>query len=68
MRKFAIKYSKLHPQHVEVRGAFCAVKEPGAWRGVLDAWYAEDLPGVHPAIDEPNPLSSEASSAAALVA
>lgn len=60
MRKFAIKYSKLHPQHAEVRGDFVRVKKPGAWREVLDKWYAEDLPGVHPEIDEPNPLSRDA--------
>jgi tRNA-dihydrouridine synthase B len=60
MRKFAIKYSQLHPQHMEVRADFCAVKVPGAWRDVLAKWYAADGPGVHPPIDEPNPRSSEA--------
>ena len=60
MRKFAIKYSKLHPRHEEVRADFCSVKIEGAWCEVLDRWYAEDLPGVHPVIDEPNPLASEA--------
>ena len=56
MRKFGIKYSQLHPRHVEVREEFCRVKEPGGWRGVLDRWYAEDLPGVHPRVEEPNPV------------
>ncbi|MEO1497895.1 MAG: tRNA-dihydrouridine synthase [Planctomycetota bacterium] len=60
MRKFAIKYSQLHPEQPDVRADFCKVKEPGAWRTVLDRWYADDLPGVHPSVDEPNPLSSEA--------
>lgn len=60
MRKFAIKYSKLHPRHEEVRADFVGVKKPGAWREVLDQWYADDLPGVHPEVEEPNPLSSEA--------
>jgi tRNA-dihydrouridine synthase B len=60
MRKFAIKYAKLHPNHVEVRADFCRVKEPGGWRGVLDKWYSADAPGVHPPIEEPNPLASEA--------
>jgi nifR3 family TIM-barrel protein len=59
MRKFAIKYSQLHPQHLEVRADFCGVMLPGAWRDVLDKWYAADGPGVHPTISEPNPLSSE---------
>ncbi|TWT48746.1 tRNA dihydrouridine synthase [Botrimarina hoheduenensis] len=60
MRKFAIKYSKLHPEQQQVRADFCAVKAPGAWRQVLERWYADDLPGVLPPIDEPNPLSTEA--------
>ncbi|MCA9238692.1 MAG: tRNA-dihydrouridine synthase [Planctomycetales bacterium] len=60
MRKFAIKYSKLHPLHEEVRTGFCQVKQEGAWREVLDKWYAEDLPGVHPEVEQPNPLSREA--------
>lgn len=59
MRKFAIKYSQLHPRHTEVRADFCRVKQPGEWRTVLDRWYADDLPGVHPTVEEPNPLASE---------
>src|SRR6476659_6869749 len=35
MRKFAIKYARLHPNHIVVREEFCRVKEPGGWRGVL---------------------------------
>lgn len=60
MRKFAIKYSQLHPQHLEVRTDFCSVRQPGGWSEVLDRWYAVDGPGVHPAVEVPNPLSSEA--------
>jgi len=60
MRKFAIKYAQLHPRHTEVRGDFCQVKQPGAWRRVLEKWYAVDGPGIHPPIEEPNPRSSEA--------
>lgn len=56
MRKFAIKYAKLHPQHAEVRADFCRVKQSGAWRAVLDKWYAEDGPGVYPVVDEPAPI------------
>ncbi len=58
MRKFGIKYSRLHPLHEEVRADFCAVKQPGAWREVLKKWYHSDQPGVHPIIDEPNPLAT----------
>jgi nifR3 family TIM-barrel protein len=58
MRKFGIKYSQLHPQHVEVRADFGTVKQSGAWRDVLARWYNTDGPGVHPAVEQPNPLAS----------
>jgi tRNA-dihydrouridine synthase len=48
MRKFGIKYARLHPHYKEVRDAFVAVTQPSHWRAVLDRWYAEDLPGVEP--------------------
>lgn len=60
MRKFAIKYSQLHPRHLDVRADFCRVREPGAWRDVLAKWYSVDGPGVHPEVSEPNPRSSDA--------
>jgi len=52
MRKFGIKYARMHPQADQVRQAFIAVKEPNDWRAVLNLWYAEDLPGVWPATME----------------
>lgn len=51
MRKFGIKYSRLHPQAEAVRDAFVAVKRPGEWRGVLEQWYADDAPGCHPSAE-----------------
>jgi len=60
MRKFAIKYSQLHPRHEQVRADFCSVKLPGAWRNVLEKWYAADGPGVYPTVEEPNPRSRDA--------
>ena len=48
MRKFGIKYSILHPQHKEVRSEFVKVKDRSEWESVLERWYGEDLPGVHP--------------------
>jgi nifR3 family TIM-barrel protein len=48
MRKFGIKYSAIHPNHNEVRAAFAKVSCREDWEAVLDAWYFEDLPGVHP--------------------
>ena len=51
MRKFGIKYSRLHPQPLAVRDAFVAVRRPEQLQAVLDAWYAEDLPGRHPVLE-----------------
>lgn len=48
MRKFGIKYSAMHPQHEKVRLAFTKVHCGEDWGGVLDRWYAEDLPGRFP--------------------
>ena len=48
MRKFGIKYSILHPQHEDVRKSFVRIKDEAAWNAVLDQWYANDGPGVHP--------------------
>ncbi len=45
MRKFGIKYARLHPNPEEVRAAFVLVGHPGQWHEVLERWYAEDLPG-----------------------
>ncbi len=44
MRKFGIKYARLHPQAESVRQAFIQVRHPEQWHAVLDRWYAEDLP------------------------
>jgi tRNA-dihydrouridine synthase len=41
MRKFGIKYSRLHPQAQQVRDAFVAASEPGEWRQVLQRWYSD---------------------------
>jgi len=64
MRKFAIKYSQLHPSYEQVRADFCSVKQPGAWREVLERWYAVERPGVHPSVSEHNPRSTEVEPAA----
>jgi tRNA-dihydrouridine synthase B len=52
MRKFGIKYSRLHPQADKVREAFIAVKNTNGWSATLETWYAEDLPGVWPTTAE----------------
>jgi len=51
MRKFAIKYARLHPEHLPVRDAFVAVKTNADWQAVLDRFYADDGPGRDPAAD-----------------
>jgi nifR3 family TIM-barrel protein len=48
MRKFGIKYSRLHPEGERVRDAFVGVRTSADWQDVLDRWYAEDLPGCYP--------------------
>jgi len=55
MRKFGIKYSRLHPQHEQVRTDFTQVKKQGAWREVLEKWYCIDGPGVAWSNDQPQP-------------
>lgn len=52
MRKFGIKYARLHPRQLEVRDAFIRVRHLADWTAVLDEWYAEDLPGVWPNVNE----------------
>lgn len=48
MRKFGIKYSILHSEHDSVRAAFVKVKSREHWEAVLEKFYGQDLPGVHP--------------------
>ena len=48
MRKFGIKYARLHPESLAVRDAFVAVRKSSDWLAALDRWYADDLPGVEP--------------------
>jgi tRNA-dihydrouridine synthase len=51
MRKFAIKYARLHPDHLAVRDAFVRVKVNDDWQGVLARHYSSDGPGRDPAAD-----------------
>ena len=48
MRKFAVKYSASHPEHEQVREAFCTIKEPSDWEDILSAAYHQDGPGQYP--------------------
>ena len=51
MRKFAIKYARVHPDYLAVRDAFIGVKVNADWQAVLDRFYAADGPGRDPAAD-----------------
>jgi len=51
MRKFAIKYARLHPEHLAVRDAFVAVQTNADWTAVLARFYAIDAPGRDPSDD-----------------
>lgn len=48
MRKFGIKYARLHPRYLEVRDAFVQVRQPGDWQHVLATHYSIDEPGQYP--------------------
>ena len=51
MRKFAIKYAKLHPDSLTVRNAFIAAKNLDDWQAVLLKYYSQDGPGRDPSED-----------------
>ncbi len=40
MRKFGIKYARLHPEPRKVRAAFVEVNRPADWQNVLDRFYS----------------------------
>ena len=68
MRKMGIKYSRFHPQAAAVKSEFIAVQSLRDWTGVLNTWYASDLPGVWPdpkAADEVNAADVQSCEAAA---
>jgi len=51
MRKFAIKYARLHPEYLPVRDAFVGVRVNANWPDVLARFYTHDGPGRDPAAD-----------------
>jgi len=58
LRKFGIKYARLHPEPIAVRDAFVAARTPADWHAVIARWYAVNAPGRHPQVDEAQPLAS----------
>ncbi len=51
MRKFAIKYSALHPRHAIVRDDFARARTEQEWDAVLEKHYSADLPGQYPSLE-----------------
>ena len=43
MRKFGIKYARLHPQGERLRDEFVTVRSAADWQAVLDRWYGGDV-------------------------
>jgi tRNA-dihydrouridine synthase B len=58
MKKFGIKYARLHPDLAQVRDAFVHVRSPDEWQAVLERWYSDDRPGVSPEVDEAQSVPS----------
>lgn len=52
MKKFGIKYARLHPDQVKVRDAFVHTRSAEEWYRVLDRWYTDSRPGRYPEVDE----------------
>ncbi len=48
LRKFGIKYTGCHPNHIVVREDFTRIRSREEWFAVLDKWYSDDGPGVFP--------------------
>ena len=58
MRKMGIKYSRFHPQAIEVKKEFISVHSLRDWTNVLNKWYGEDAPGVWPDAEAANEVNS----------
>jgi len=61
MRKMGIKYSRFHPDSIQVKSEFINVGSLRDWKNVLDKWYAADGPGVWPRDDAANEVNGGAS-------
>ena len=52
MRKFGIKYARLHPRTTALRDAMVKIGSRDDFDRVMAQWYADDLPGIEPVCDE----------------
>jgi tRNA-dihydrouridine synthase len=59
MRKMGIKYSRFHPNSVEVKRDFIEVHSLRDWTAVLDRWYGADGPGVWPSPTAANEVNAD---------
>jgi nifR3 family TIM-barrel protein len=46
MRKFGIRYARMHPMPKAVRMAFVDVRRPTEWHAVVERFYSSDAPGM----------------------
>ena len=60
MRKMGIKYSRFHPQAVEVKSDFIRVQSLREWNNVLEKWYNAEGPGLWPAAMAADEVNDEA--------
>ena len=60
MRKMGIKYSRFHPQRMEVKSAFINVRSLRDWTNVLDRWYSANGEGVWPEADATDEVNDPA--------
>ena len=51
MRKMGIKYSRFHPNAMEVKREFISVHSLRDWSAVVNRWYGNDGEGVWPTAD-----------------
>jgi len=52
LRKFSLKYAKLHPEWEQVRNAFATVRDLPAWQAIMSRRYSADAPGRTPQPNE----------------
>ena len=64
LRKFGIKYARLHPEHAIVRNDFAVSRTAAEWQAVLDRWYVNNAPGQYPLVDEFDATSAAEAGAA----
>ncbi|MDB5328212.1 MAG: dus, partial [Phycisphaerales bacterium] len=65
MRKQGIKYARFHPEADQVKKQFVNISSITDFARVIDTWYADDRPGVWPAVDAADEVNAGAAESAA---